>query len=243
MLSVARIVAVFLSVSALVAALPADISERDVQMDARKPKLAKVYTKCSKKGVVALTFNGGPTGNTDHIVQVLGRSNAKATFFVDGAGGNIESSTNSALIKEAYNAGHQIASLGYSGKSWTSQSESGLESDLAKLDASLQKIIGVKPAFARPSDGKTNDDSLQAAYNQKKSVALYDFDSKDGSSSSDAIEKAYQKVADKKPSNLLALNHETTDIAFTVLPYVIKAFQDKYKFVTVAECLGQSAYN
>ncbi|KAG8908907.1 Carbohydrate esterase 4 protein [Tulasnella sp. 403] len=242
MLSVARLVAVFLSVSTLVAALPADVSERDVQLDARKSK-AKVYKKCSKKGVVALTFNGGPSDNTDHIVQVLGRYNAKATFFFDGAGGDIEDSTNSARVQNAFNEGHQIASLGYSGKSWTSQSESDLESDLAKLDDALENIIGVKPAFARPSDGKTDDDSLEAAYNQKKSVALYDFDSKDESSSSDAIEKAYQKVADKKPSNLLALNHEGTDMAYTVLPYVLKAFQKKYKFVTVADCLGKDAYN
>lgn len=57
-------------------------------------------------------------------------------------------------------------------------------------------------------------------------------------------ESDYDKLFDKKPKNILALNHETEKGTVNdVLPYVLKKYSDAgYKFVTVAECLEMDPY-
>ena len=57
-------------------------------------------------------------------------------------------------------------------------------------------------------------------------------------------ESSYDKLFDKKPKNILALNHETEKgTVDEVLPYVLQKYKDAgYQFVTVAECLEMDPY-
>lgn len=50
-----------------------------------------------------LTFDDGPSQNTDKVIEILNKYNAKATFFVIGT--HPEFNDN---IKKAYDAGHTI---------------------------------------------------------------------------------------------------------------------------------------
>ncbi|KAG8908902.1 Carbohydrate esterase 4 protein [Tulasnella sp. 403] len=245
MFSLARLLTTAFAVSTLVSALPAvDLAERDSGLEARKPKLAEIIKKCTKKNVVALTFNDGPSDVTDHIVQVLARFDAKATFFVHGHDDNIYNDDNADLIRKAYKAGHQIASKGFKNKDFTSQSESELKDDLDKLDDALKSIIGVVPRFVRPPEGRYNDKVREVVYKNGQKIVLWDFNSGDADGlSTDESQKRYQELADKKPKNALALNHEVSGTAFQVLPFALKALSEKkYKFVTVAECIGEKPY-
>ncbi|KAJ8453656.1 hypothetical protein ONZ45_g19624 [Pleurotus djamor] len=54
----------------------------------------------------------------------------------------------------------------------------------------------------------------------------------------------YNAIAAQRPSNILALNHDTNQqSAQVVIPQAIQRLkQAGYRLVTVAECLGQQPY-
>lgn len=112
---------------------------------------------------------------------------------------------------------------------------------MTRTDTALTKILGVKPAFVRPPYGSYNKDSQEVAGANGQAIVIWDFDSGDSvGKSPEESETEYQNIANKNPSTILTLNHETYETtAHQVLPYALKTLQaKKYKFVTVAECLG-----
>ena len=62
----------------------------------------------SNKKIVYLTFDDGPSQNTDRILKILKKYNAKATFFVTGC----HQEYNQYII-EAYKQGHTIGLHSY----------------------------------------------------------------------------------------------------------------------------------
>ncbi|KAG8714670.1 Carbohydrate esterase 4 protein [Ceratobasidium sp. 395] len=98
----------------------------------------------------------------------------------------------------------------------------------------------------RPPFGSYNDNVKNVAGVRKQSIAIWDFDSEDSIGATPAqSKKLYDAVIKKKPSNILALNHEVyKGTAHEVIPYAIKKLQAAgYKLVTLSECLdGKPAY-
>jgi Polysaccharide deacetylase len=68
------------------------------------------YKSCSVSGVMALTFDDGPSIYTGHILDVLKEHNMKATFFIIGK----YISSNHATIQRIVDEGHQIGAHTYS---------------------------------------------------------------------------------------------------------------------------------
>ena len=67
-----------------------------------------IYSSDTKR--VFLTFDDGPSSNTNQILDILNERGIKATFFVLGS--NVEK--NPAMVKRMYDEGHFIANHGYS---------------------------------------------------------------------------------------------------------------------------------
>ena len=79
-----------------------------------------------------------------------------------------------------------------------------------KVELALMRIIGVQPAWMRPPYGSYNDMVRSASAIRNQSIVIWDFDSGDSSGiSADASKGRYQDVANRRPSNILTLNHET----------------------------------
>ena len=108
--------------------------------------------------LVALTFDDGPNPKyTPVLLDGLDERNAKVTFFVMGnaltdPNDNIISE-NAAIIKRAYDAGHQIASHSYSHPWLTKLSDAGVRSEIGKTDAALDRILGEGDWMVRPPYG------------------------------------------------------------------------------------------
>jgi peptidoglycan/xylan/chitin deacetylase (PgdA/CDA1 family) len=80
-------------------------------IEKRALPVGQIIEKCTKAGVVALTFDDGPAGFTENLLNQLAASAAghKATFFINGENyGSIYNynSTLNRMITE----GHQLAS-------------------------------------------------------------------------------------------------------------------------------------
>jgi peptidoglycan/xylan/chitin deacetylase (PgdA/CDA1 family) len=71
--------------------------------------IGTVIEKCTVAGVVALTFDDGPSVYTETLLDLLKTNNQKATFFVNGQ--NYDNINNYAsTIQRMITEGHQVAS-------------------------------------------------------------------------------------------------------------------------------------
>ena len=97
-------------------ALAKEQEELEKKRQEKLPKLTEVgienmnhiYSSDTKR--VFLTFDDGPSSNTNQILDILNERGIKATFFVLGS--NVEK--NPEVVKRMYDEGHFIANHGYS---------------------------------------------------------------------------------------------------------------------------------
>ena len=97
-------------------ALAKEQEEAEKKRQEKLPKLTEVgienvnhiYSSDTKR--TFLTFDDGPSINTNQILDILNERGIKATFFVLGS--NVEK--NPAMVKRMYDEGHFIANHGYS---------------------------------------------------------------------------------------------------------------------------------
>ena len=72
------------------------------------------------------------------------------------------------------------------------------------------RIAGVKPAFMRPPYGSYNDLVRAVAAVRGQQLVIWDFDSGDSVGfTADQSKQAYTDLGNRRPSNVLTLNHET----------------------------------
>lgn len=207
---------------------------------------ANVVTSCTKPNTAALTFDDGPWVYLYDVSKALVAANATGTFFFNGNNYEcIYSEANRKRVKYAYDHGHQIASHTWSHKDLTTLSWDQIHDEMWRVEQALQRIAGVVPAFMRPPYGNYNDLVRDASGVRGQTVVIWDFDSGDSVGASPAESKSrYDQVAARRPSNVLALNHEVYErTAHEVLPYAIQRLQSAgYRLVTLAECLGMQPY-
>ncbi|TFK18983.1 glycoside hydrolase/deacetylase [Coprinopsis marcescibilis] len=225
------------------AALPASSPVKSRQ------QRANVITHCSVPNTAALTFASlsyFPTASHSYeITRKLRAVNASATFFFNGDNyGCIYSNEGANRVKHVFESGHQVASHTWAHRDLTTLSRNDTFGNI--LEA-IQRITGALPAFMRPPYGNHNDLVREVSASRGQSIVLWDFDSGDSVGISVSGQKArYTQLSQRRPSNVLTLNHEVyAGLARSneVLPHAIYLLQKSgYRLVTVAECLGKSPY-
>jgi peptidoglycan/xylan/chitin deacetylase (PgdA/CDA1 family) len=195
---------------------------------------------------VALTFDDGPYNYIREVDDILKRNGANGTFFFNGNNwGCIYSTANAANVKFVYDRGHQVASHTWAHKDLTTLSWDNIHDEMWKVELALQRITGATPAFMRPPYGNYNNLVLDASGVRGQSVITWDFDAGDSRGVSVAAQKtAWTNLANRRPSTILSLAHETNAQSVReVLPHAIAQLRAKgYRMVTVAQCLGRAPY-
>ncbi|KAJ3517756.1 hypothetical protein NLJ89_g319 [Agrocybe chaxingu] len=213
------------------------VSGAPTEEQLEKRQRAAVITRCTVPNTAALTFDDGPYWYIYDLSRLLKANNATGTFFFNGNNyGCIYSEDNVKRVRYAYNQGHQIAS-----HTWGHRDLTTLTWD----QMALRRITGAVPAFMRPPYGNYNNLVLDASGIRKQSVVIWDFDSGDSVGVSPANQKTrYTQLANRRPSTILALNHEVhASTVFDVMPHAINQLRAKgYRLVSVAECLGRAPY-
>jgi peptidoglycan-N-acetylglucosamine deacetylase len=100
--------------------------------------------------VVALTFDDGPTDNTDEILSILKEENVKATFFVTGR----EIEENFEVAKKLAEAGHEIGNHSYSHKRMVLKTPSFIKKEIEITDELIRKAGYEGTIQFRPPNGK-----------------------------------------------------------------------------------------
>ncbi|CAO3606633.1 unnamed protein product [Mucor hiemalis] len=245
------------------AAMATAVSAAPLEKRAAK---AQIISTCTVPGTIALTFDDGPYEYTWALAETLKKEGVTATFFMNGKNWvDVEKQTVQTkagvktykqVIKHVYDSGHQLASHTMNHLVLAGASASAVKNEMTKLETIFRSVIGKTPTYMRPPTGALDNNALTVLGNLGYKVILWDIDSNDWRYSGEASlaneQKHYKDViekdAKKNPKGHIALHHDVFEkTAKKLTPWVIQYIKSKknYKFVSVAECLGQkksSAY-
>jgi peptidoglycan/xylan/chitin deacetylase (PgdA/CDA1 family) len=211
------------------------------------------YKSCVVPGVLAITFDDGPTTYTSHILDVLKKYNMKATFNIKAT--QIHSFRT--VVQRIADEGHQIASHTYS-HSWLTRSPD-VAKDMYDFEKSLliEQFTGVLsgkiPSYMRAPHGSVNN-TVMAILHQLGYVPIHWTFLTDDTTSTppDPLEVYYAHLGGQNGNNvdvngLSIITQQHDSVAVTsnnferVIDYLNHTFGARgLKFVTVAECLGNN---
>lgn len=102
---------------------------------------------------VYLTFDDGPSRQTEKVLDILKKKNVKATFFMIGR----EDEYSESLYKRVVSEGHTLGMHSYSHRyKEIYNSMEGFQNDFNKISEHLFDITGVKSVFYRFPGGSSN---------------------------------------------------------------------------------------
>lgn len=138
-----------LAVASIEGEITSGSSKGDVLKEESKVK--KEYNKNQK--VAFLTFDDGPSKNTEKILNILKEENIKATFFVNGHDDDFARDMYKRIVEE----GHAIANHTYS-HSYKDvyKSQESFIRDVERLDEYIYSVTGIKPDIIRFPGGSNN---------------------------------------------------------------------------------------
>lgn len=194
---------------------------------------------------VYLTFDDGPSGNTNRILDILADYDVKATFFVVGK----EEEEYQALYKRIVEEGHTLAMHSYSHKYHEIyQSVESYSEDLSRLQEFLYETTGVWCRYCRFPGGSSNtvsrvDMHELIAYLDEQDMSYFDWNISSGDAGSSYIGK--DEIIRNCTARLreydeaIILMHDAADKNSTVqaLPGLIETIQamDDTKLVPITD--------
>lgn len=198
-----------------------------------------VCSASTDKKEIAISFDDGPATNyTPEILQLLKQENIKAAFFC--IGNRIAGNEN--ILKQIKEEGHIIGNHSYSHHFWFDMySSKKMLNDLKRMDAEMEKVIGLKPKLFRPPYGVTNP-------NLKKAIIRGDYTPVGWSVRSlDTVikdeNKLLNKIKDALKPGAVFLFHDTSKTTLNVLPEFIKEVKNRgYQIVPLDKLLHLTPY-
>lgn len=138
-----------------------------------------IICKLNSDSHVAITFDDGPHKNTEAILLLLRKYNAKANFFCIGQ--NIKE--NPYLFQQIVDQGHFVANHSYSHNvAFTFSSAENVYKELKKTNLLIESITKKKTMYFRPPFGVSNPNIAKAVARCKMKTigwSIRSFDTKD----------------------------------------------------------------
>ena len=187
-------------------------------------------TKTTK---VYLTFDDGPSGNTEAILDILARYHVQGTFFVVGKEGEVYRPLYRRIVEE----GHTIGMHSYSHKyNEIYASVDAYAEDLSKLQEYIYETTGTWSRICRFPGGSSNtvskvDMEELIDYLNEQDIDYFDWNvsSLDATGRKLSVEEIAGNVLNdiEKHSTAVVLMHDADDKTTTVeaLPIIIEALQ------------------
>lgn len=208
-------------------------SVRDTETKAEEP--AKINPVKSSGKKVYLTFDDGPSSNTDQILDILKDYDVKATFFVVGKTNERSVKAYQRIVEE----GHTLAMHSYSHRyDEIYESKEAFARDLNSLQEYLYETTGVWPRIYRFPGGSSNTVSkvdMQELIEYLTDIGITYFDW--NVASGDAVSRTLpaETIVNnclsgiEKQKESVILMHDASNKGTTIeaLPQIIEAIQEQ----------------
>ncbi|RKP27522.1 hypothetical protein SYNPS1DRAFT_12548 [Syncephalis pseudoplumigaleata] len=234
---------------ALIVALCVSISVVVVTQLRRDPSWYKhAKFRCSIPNALAITFDDGPGRSTGEIIDKLDALGVKGTFFVNGrtATTDMTRPQTAALVRRAFESGHQIASHTLTHRDLTTLNATEVRDEMLHLEEVLYPVIGMRPRYMRPPYGRLSDLARRVIQALDYQIIIWNIDTNDWCvkhpHDSDASFEQYVKAMAQAPrdASFIALQHDVhpaTNAAYVerVVAYAKAAGK---RLVRMDECMG-----
>lgn len=193
--------------------------------DAEEGDIPKVY----------LTFDDGPSENTEAILDILDDYNVKATFFVVGADTEEYGDEYRRIVEDGHTIGMHSYSHNYS---QIYASEEAFAEDYNKIHDLIFETTGVDTKYYRFPGGSSNGFSNASMsvfinYLNEQGAVYYDWNVVSGDATSQAytsdelIDNVMNDVVKYKTSIVLMHDASNKDATVEALPKLIEALQEE----------------
>lgn len=205
-----------------------DIAELlNFSVQVKVQELSRDLSLFKDKKLVAITFDDGPSVNTNYLLSELRKRDMLVTFFMLGERVNAYPE----VVKEAYHDGHEIASHTFHHKNLSKLTPYEVYREVEDTNEAIYKTIGVYPTYIRPPYGSTNKEVRKIIHMHN---ILWSVDTEDWRLRN--AEKVYKEIMKNAEDGAIILLH---DLYKTSVDGALKAMDELsrqgYLFVTVRE--------
>ncbi|KAG4087013.1 glycoside hydrolase/deacetylase [Neocallimastix lanati (nom. inval.)] len=211
---------------------------------------------CTEPKTIALTFDDGPWKYTNELIDyMINQKDVKITFFQLGRFHYpfaFETEEYQQAMKRAHDYGFQIASHTYGHK--ISNVTEEFDESLTMMDDLIERVTGDRPHYFRAPKGECNDDCKALLEQRGYRLIQWDTDTNDWNVEAsgsierrveDSINFLKEQFAEERDSYLILMHDTHNYTVEQIAPWIVEqsGMREKgYRFVTVAECLGEKEY-
>ena len=210
---------------------------------------AAFVTEESEKPVVYLTFDDGPSANTERVLDILKANDIKATFFV--VNNNIEAHQH--LYKRIVDEGHTLGIHTYSHQ-YTNIYSSVEEylADFNKIFTKVYELTGVKPTVFRFPGGSINTYNQQIYFELisemlRRGFVYYDWNVSSGDAgeafTSAAIHSTVVSGCMNKEKSIVLMHDSSTKHATVgALQGIIDSLKETHEFRSISSSVEPTVF-
>ncbi|MBR1586518.1 MAG: polysaccharide deacetylase family protein [Clostridia bacterium] len=185
------------------------------------------------KPMLALTFDDGPSEETDKIVSVLAQYNARATFCV--IGNKVESFSD--VLKRTVAHGNEIASHTWTHPHLDQLSVASIRSQLSRTSAIVQEVSGFEIKALRPPYGAVNKNVRNVCKDQGLFIITWNIDTLDWKNRN--TNKTYNAIVKGAKNGNIILMHDLYSTTAAAVEKAVPVLVEKgFQLVTVSELLA-----
>lgn len=202
--------------------------------------LSSYYGRVVKRGkkstgMVALTFDDGPSRNTQEVLAALKAGGVRATFFFVGGRAKMRETA----VRDTIAAGNEVGDHTWSHAELRKLSFRSFDMEAGRGQRLLRAISGYKPKLLRAQGGLI--DGTDVAYAKRLGMVVVNWNVHVGDTNKEATVESIYQAASHAPAGSIVLLHETRDETVRALPRIIAKLKARgVKFVTVSELLAAS---
>ncbi len=197
-----------------------------------------IYSVQTNEKKVAITFDAAWTNqDTEQLIQILKKHNAKATFFIVGDWAEKYPES----VKAFYNAGHTIANHSDTHKAFSKCSREEIQEEIVNCNKKLEAITGNKVTLLRAPSGDYTHESLEVAKTLGMETIQWNIDSLDYRGLS--VDEIVERVVSPVENGSIILFHNGVDNTAEALDVILtKLSADGYSFVSVDDLIHKDNY-
>jgi peptidoglycan/xylan/chitin deacetylase (PgdA/CDA1 family) len=171
---------------------------------------------------IALTFDDGPHEETERLLDILDRYNAKATFFCIGT----EVEKYPEIMKRIIQSGHSVGSHTYSHYwKFTLSNYKHVNFEISRGTEAIEKITGKKTVLFRPPYGITNPIIGKSIKKNKLmsigwNIRTFDTTKKDAG-------EIFRKLANELKPGAVILMHDRLKITVDAVPQILEEIKKR----------------
>ncbi len=232
------VIALTAAVTILLTGILVYVPEQFAASTTPKRQLA-IYCTDREDKTVSLTFDAAwGDEDTPLLIEILGRYNIKATFFVVGEW--VDRCTDS--VKALHEAGHEIMNHSDTHPHMTALSKEQMIAEYNACNDKIEAVTGVRPTLHRAPYGDYSNATIETAKELGMFTIQWDVDSLDWKDLS--AEEITKRVTSRVQSGSIMLFHNAALHTPEALPSIIEALQAQgYTFCKVSEMIYQDGYS